>query len=175
MTKLIVPQIGDIVRGQVVTEAAHKLWVDMASKLDALEGVANDDLTDELTTLTETVEARSRFIPKITTQITDQFNPIEDGYGFYLVTASFPIALDPSQVTTAAIRIVDDTTVLMSTSLTSYSADVSEPVVNVGCHVALTQEMIPNGKWLNLFIGQGTTTVPAFTEVTWTAIKYKTE
>lgn len=173
MTKLIVPQIGDIVRGQVVTEAAHKLWADLADKVDALEGVANDDLSNELTALgnrISDVQSVQNSKPKIAVlnQEVSEIPILEDGYDFYTVTAIYTFA-------TGSASLVTLRPAGTSTAYAPFGSNIHQAVADgtITCNVSgnVSREAIQEHDGIVALDASVGTATP----VKWIIHKYKSE
>ena len=90
--RLTVPQSGDFVSGQNMTEPGQKLLNDMADKLEVLENASTDVTTEDIESLQEQIETLETEVstkPKITVLTGLSVEPLEDGFDVYHVVCEF--------------------------------------------------------------------------------------
>lgn len=172
MTKVIIPQIGDFVQDQTLTEHGHKSLNDLSDKVDALENVANDEtsealatLQDEVAALNETITTRPKF--EVITSGEQIIYPLEDGYDYYEVSALVSVLADPSDVNILRLVGLSDRSMV--------GADAVTPLVR-SIYASVHREELSaanNGSLEIKYFADGTETPATINR--WVIKKYKSE
>ena len=175
MTKLTVPQIGDIVQGQRVTEAGHKLLVDLADKVDALESVASEDFAEEFAEINNsisTIQDEISVRPKIEVyNASESISPIESDFDLYDITFEFEITLVSGGAT--VVNLLPDVGVTSTGAYVVKSYNAIDETIQASLSFTATKAHLESGG--NNTVQSDNASGRVFTPIRWIVRKYKLE
>jgi len=175
MTKVIIPQIGDFVDGQKLTEQGHKSLNELSDKVDTLEGVATTDLTEtvsELETSVSEVRSLAEITPKIEVFETGEltFKPNIDDFKILNITFEGSIDLSASTPTLIVYNLYDETAQIYRSTNSAWVNVSGAPEIKISMTQTYTADEVKSlpGGYVGVVNTRGT-----LVGTRWTVHKYK--
>jgi len=175
MTKVIIPQIGDFVDGQKLTEQGHKSLNELSDKVDTLEGVATTDLTEtvsELETSVSEVRSLAEITPKIEVFETGEltFKPNIDDFKILNITFEGSIDLSASTPTLIVYNLYDETAQIYRSTNSAWVNVSGAPEIKISMTQTYTADEVKSlpGGYVGVVNNRGT-----LVGTRWTVHKYK--
>jgi len=175
MTKVVIPQIEDFVQGQKLTEQGHKSLNDLSDKVETLEGVATESLSDTVDDLNErvaTLEIDINRLPVV--EIIENGDDLEinvENYTYFEVSCVFTVPAG-ANLSSYGIYYVDPT---------STNINVSRSTYNQGSEIIVTATAIYRshdfeyGCFLRPYSAHNSTSSQKPVPFRWIIRKYKSE